>query len=67
MREYENNSITENNHFKNNIAASMTTLTINIHISFALERNRSIEKYFESFTKCMKVMAFIKFQTNLSF
>ena len=40
---------------------------INIYISFALERNRSIEKYFESFTKYMKAMAFIKFKTNLSF
>ena len=33
MREYENNGTTENNNFKNNIAASMTTLMINIHIS----------------------------------
>ena len=36
MREYENNGTTENNHFKNNIAASMTTLMINIHISCLL-------------------------------
>ena len=67
MREYENNSITENNHFKNNIAASMTTLMINIHISFSLEGDRLIEKYFELFTKYMKAMALIKFYINLSF
>ena len=36
MREYENNGTTENNHFKNNIAASMTTLMKNIHISCLL-------------------------------
>ena len=36
MRENENNGTTENNNFKNNIAASMTTLMINIHISCLL-------------------------------
>ena len=45
----------------------MTTLMINIHISFSLEGNRLIEKYFELFTKYMKAMALIKFDINLSF
>ena len=45
----------------------MTTLMINIHISFSLEGNRFIEKYFELFTKYMKAMALIKFDINLSF
>ena len=36
MREYENNGTTENNNFKNNIAASMTTFMKNIHISCLL-------------------------------
>ena len=67
IREYENSSTTNNSNFENNIALSLATLMINIHISFALERNRSIEKYLESFTKYMKAMAFINFQTNLSF
>ena len=61
MREYENKSTTENNNFKNNIVASTTTLMINIHISFFLEGNRLIEKYFDLFTKYMKAMALIKF------
>ena len=39
----------------------MTTLMINIHISFFLEGNRLIEKYFDLFTKYMKAMALIKF------
>ena len=36
MREYDYNGTNENNNFKHNIAASMTTLMKNIHISCLL-------------------------------
>ena len=50
MREYENNSTNNSNNSKNNVALSITTLIINFHTSFSLERSRVIEKYFVSVT-----------------
>ena len=67
MKEYENNSPTNNNNHENNIALSIATLIIYFHISFTLERNRLIENYFMSLTDYMEAMALIKFQLNLFF
>ena len=50
MKEYENNGATSNDNPENNIALSIATLMINLHISLALRRNRLIEKYFMLFT-----------------
>ena len=66
MREYENNSSTNNENSENDTALSIATLIINLHTSFHLENFRLIEKYFVSFTKYMEAMALIKFQLNLS-
>ena len=66
MREYENNSSTNNENSENDTALSIETLIINLHNSFHLENFRLIEKYFVSFTKYMEAMALIKFQLNLS-
>ena len=54
MREYENNSSTNNENSENDTALSIATLIINLHTSFNLENFRLIEKYFLSFTKCME-------------
>ena len=51
MREYENNSSTNNDNSENDSALSIATLIINLHTSFHLENFRLIEKYFVSFTK----------------
>ena len=67
MREYENNSTNNSNNSKNNVALSITTLIINFHTSFSLERSRVIEKYFVSFTEHEEALALIMFQLNLSF
>ncbi|RMX55212.1 hypothetical protein pdam_00025900 [Pocillopora damicornis] len=48
MKECENNGATSNDNPENNIALSIATLMINLHISLALRRNRLIEKYFMS-------------------
>ena len=66
MREYENNSSTNNENSENDTALSIGTLIINLYTSFHLENFRLIEKYFVSFTKYMEAMALIKFQLNLS-
>ena len=66
MREYENNSSTNNDNSENDTALSIATLIINLHTSFHLENFRLVEKYFVSFTKYMEAMALIKFQLNLS-
>ena len=52
---------------ENNVALSITTLIINFHTSFSLERSRVIEKYFVSFTEHEEALALIMFQLNLSF
>ena len=62
MREYENNSSSNNDNSENDTALSIATLIINLH----LENFRLIEKNFVSFTKYMEAMALIKFQLNLS-
>ena len=51
MREYENNSSTNNDNSETDTALSIATLIINLHTSFNLENFRLIEKYFVSFTK----------------
>ena len=66
MREYENNSSTNNDNSETDTALSIATLIINLHTSFHLENFRLIEKYFVSFTKYMEAMALIKFQLKLS-
>ena len=66
MREYENNSSTNNDNSETDTALSIATLIINLHTSFHLENFRLIEKYFVSFTKYMEAIALIKFQLNLS-
>ena len=66
MREYENNSSTNNENSENDTALSIATLIINLHTSFHLENFRLIEKDFVSFTKYMEAMSLIKFQLNLS-
>ena len=66
MREYENNSSSNNDNSENDTALSIATLIINLYTSFHLENFRPIEKYFVSFTKYMEAMALIKFQLNLS-
>ena len=66
MREYQNNSSTNNDNSENDTTLIMATLIINLHTSFNLENFRLIEKYFVSFTKYMEAMALIKFQLNLS-
>ena len=64
MREYENNSTNNSNNSKNNVALRITTLIINFHTSFSLERSRVIEKYF---TEHEEALALTIFQLNLSF
>ena len=59
MREYENNSSTNNDNSENDTALSIATLIIKFH-------TRLVEKYFVSFTKHMEAMTLIKFQLNLS-
>ena len=44
MREYENNSSTNNDNSENDTALSIATLIINLHTSFHLENFRPIEK-----------------------
>ena len=66
MREYENNSSTNNDNSETDTALSIATLIINLHTSFHLENFRLVEKYFVSFTKYMEAMTLIKFQLNLS-
>ena len=63
MKEYENNSTTNNNN--HDIALSIATLITNFHISFTLERNRLIENHFMSLNDYVEAMALIKFQLNL--
>ena len=65
MKEYENNSTTNNNN--HDIALSIATLITNFHISFTLERNRLIENHFMSLNDYVEAMALIKFQLNLFF
>ena len=66
MREYENNSSTNNDNSENDTALSIATLIINLHTSFHLENFRLVEKYLVSFTKYMEAMTLMKFQLNLS-
>ena len=66
MREYENNSSSNNDNSENDTALSIATLIINLYTSFHLENFRLVEKYFVSFTKYMEAMTLIKFQLNLS-
>ena len=66
MREYQNNSSTNNDNSENDTTLSMATLIINLHTSFHLENFRLSEKYFVSFTEYMEAIALIKFQLNLS-
>ena len=66
MREYENNSSTNNDNSENDTALSIGTFIINLDTSFNLGSFRLIEKYFVSFIKYMEAMALIKFQLNLS-
>ena len=66
MREYENNSSTNNDNSENDTALSIGTFIINLDTSFNLGNFRLIEKYFVSFIKYMEAMALIKFQLNLS-
>ena len=66
MREYENNSSTNNDNSENDTALSIGTLIKNLLTSFHLENLCLVEKYFVSFTKHMEAMTLIKFQLNLS-
>ena len=44
MREYENNSSSNNDNSENDTALSIATFIINLHTSFHLENFRLIEK-----------------------
>ena len=54
MREYQNNSSTNNDNSENDTTLSMATLIINLQTSFHLENFRLSEKYFVSFTEYME-------------
>ena len=59
MREYQNNSSTNNDNSENDTTQSMATLIINLQTSFHLENFRLSEKYFVSFTEYMEASDWI--------
>ena len=59
MREYQNNSSTNNDNSENDTTLSMATLIINLQTSFHLENFRLSEKYFVSFTEYMEASDWI--------